>query len=70
MTLASLTEDKELRDFFTELVSTYLHTPSDLARIDILNSPVEGNADGKQLVQTLSRLVGVPVYTSKVCACI
>ena len=66
MTLASIKEDKELKEFFTDLVSMYLHSESDLARIDILNCPVENNPDGKQLIQTLSKLVGIPVYTSKV----
>lgn len=65
VTLASITEDKELKDFFKELVSTYLHRDSDLARIDILNCPVEDDPDGKQMIQTLSKQVGVPVYTSK-----
>ncbi len=68
VTLTSILEDKELREFFTDLVSTYLHNESDLARIDILNCPVETNADGKQLIQTISKLIGVPVYTSKVSA--
>ena len=48
------------------MVSKYLHNESELARIDILNCPVEDDAEGKQMVQTLSKLVGVPIHTAKV----
>ena len=66
VTIASLKEDKELQTFFTELVSNYLFTEGALARIDILNCPIEEDAEGKQVVNFLSKLTGVPVYSSKV----
>ena len=68
VTLAAVKEDSEVKEFFTKMVSNFLYSDrgNDLNRIDILNCPVEENAEGKQMIQALSRLIGVPVFTSKV----
>lgn len=39
VTCVTLREDEELRSFFETLVSTYLNSHSQYARIDILNCP-------------------------------
>ena len=39
MTCATLREDEELRKFFETLISSYLNSHSQYARIDILNCP-------------------------------
>ena len=66
VTLAAIKEDQELQQFFKDLVSNYLYTGGDLARIDILSCPVEQIQEGKQLIKVLSELIGVPVYASEV----
>ena len=63
--MASLREDRDLRQFLLELVSTYLNRESQYARIDLLHCPVlETDPEGKQLIGTLKELVKVPVTIS------
>ncbi|CAI8018778.1 Serine/threonine-protein kinase Nek8 [Geodia barretti] len=62
VTCASFREDEELRKFFETLVSSYLHSHSQYARIDILNCPVAQNQEGEQLISDMESLLGVPVF--------
>jgi NIMA (never in mitosis gene a)-related kinase len=64
VTFASLKEDRNLQHFFQDLVSSFLHVSGELARLDILNCPVEQNSEGKQLISALKDIVNVPVSSS------
>ena len=61
MSVTSLREDKELRDFFQKLVSSFMNAESQFARIDFLNCPVAQNTDGEKLIQQLGGLLKIPV---------
>ena len=59
-------EDQELRIFFTNLVSNFLYTEGEFARIDILNCSVGQSPEGMMMLQALSDLVQVPVFAAQV----
>lgn len=63
--MASLREDRDVRQFLMDLVSLYLNKESQYARIDLLHCPVlESDPDGKQLLAAMRELVKVPVTIS------
>lgn len=63
--MESLREDRDVKQFLLELVSTYLNQESQYARIDLLHCPVvESDSQGKQLITAMKELVNVPVTTS------
>ena len=65
MTAASLREDRDVRQFLSDLVSNYLNRESQYARIDLLHCPVlESNAEGRDLITAFKDLVKVPVTIS------
>lgn len=65
MTVVSLREDRDVRQFLLDLISLYLNRESQYARIDLLHCPVlESDTEGKQLVLALKELVKVPVTIS------
>ena len=64
LTETSLREDKEVRDFFQQLVSQFLHRESQYVRLDLLLCPVASNKAGQRLLTRLKDLVEVPVYSA------
>lgn len=65
VTVASLREDRDIKQFLMDLVSSYLYKESQYARIDLLHSPVlETDKEGKQIISAMKDLVKVPVTVS------
>ena len=64
--MAAVREDQELRIFFTNLVSNFLYTEGEFARIDVLNCSVGQSPEGMMMLQALSDLVQVPVFAAQV----
>ena len=64
VTVASLREDREIKDFLLHLVSTFLNKDSQYARIDILHCPVGQSQEGEKLIQSMKDLLKVPVTFS------
>ena len=63
--MASLREDRDVRQFLLDLVSTYLNRESQYARFDLLHCPVvESDLEGKKLITAINELVKVPVTVS------
>ena len=65
VTVASLREDRDIKQFLLDLVSSYLNKDSQYARIDLLHCPVqESDPEGRQLISAMKDLVKVPVTIS------
>ena len=64
MAESSLLEDKEVRDFFQQLVDQFLHRESQYVRLDFLICPVSGNKIGQRLLTRLRDLLKIPVYAA------
>ena len=60
----TLREDRELKEFFLTLTSSFLERESQYTRIDFLLCPVAQNPAGEQLLQQMKELLGVPVFAS------
>ena len=60
----TIREDKELKEFFLSLVSTFLDQDSHFTRVDLLLCPVAQNSDGEKLLRQMRELLSVPVFAS------
>ena len=60
--MASLREDRDIKQFLMDLVSMYLNKDSQYARIDLLHCPIEQS--DTELILLMKELVKVPVTVS------
>ena len=64
VTTETLREDRELKEFFLSLMSSFLERDSRYTRIDLLLCPVAQIPAGERLLQQMRELLGVPVFAS------
>ena len=65
ITLRSLRDQADVRQFFTDIVDTCLDQENQNTRIDFLQCPIAQNKDATQFLELMTRITGVSIGMTK-----